>query len=135
MAVLVLGLMVCTGCGSKPRTYRVAGVVKVNGQPATGANVTLHPASDSGMKSIQQRPFGKVKEDGSFELSTFSANDGAPAGEYVLTIYWPTTDGDNDQLNGDYESPERPDALRVVVNKSKTEWSPIEINTKAFSRR
>jgi hypothetical protein len=33
-------------------------------------------------------PTGRVQPDGSFAISTYAEADGAPAGEYVLTVQW-----------------------------------------------
>jgi hypothetical protein len=54
------------------------------GKPITAAVVTFHPQD----KSLKERPVGNTKQDGSFRLTTYSANDGAPVGEYTVTIAW-----------------------------------------------
>jgi hypothetical protein len=56
-------------------------------EPATGALVVFHPAS-SGDATNPLRPTATVGEDGSFVLSTYKPEDGAPAGDYSVTIVW-----------------------------------------------
>ena len=34
------------------------------------------------------RPSAKIGQDGTFSLTTYVADDGAPAGEYTATIQW-----------------------------------------------
>ena len=36
----------------------------------------------------QERPRAVVEDDGSFSVSTFAAKDGAPAGDYAVSINW-----------------------------------------------
>jgi hypothetical protein len=84
-AVLVFVCFLPLACGnSEPKVYPVRGEVFFNGQPASGAVVHFHPLDEE-----QCAPaFATVAEDGSFELSTYTTNDGAEAGEYVVTINW-----------------------------------------------
>ncbi|MFO0951873.1 MAG: hypothetical protein U0835_12120 [Isosphaeraceae bacterium] len=41
-----------------------------------------------GGDAAASRPSGKVSEDGTFQLTTYEAGDGAPAGEYTATLQW-----------------------------------------------
>ena len=78
------------GCGeAKPErvaVYPAAGSITVKGQPAPGAFVTLHPKS--GATKDAPTPRASVDPDGSFMISTFDGGDGAPEGEYVVTVRW-----------------------------------------------
>lgn len=78
------------GCGEgwQAATYPAAGRLVINGEPATGALVQLvarGPAPDE----RNSRPWGKVRDDGSFELTTYDGKPGAPPGEYGVGITWP----------------------------------------------
>src|SRR5438477_1135804 len=64
--------------------YTVRGKVLVDGQPAAGAVVHFHPATPSEKNKLY--PAAKVEADGSFALTTFENKDGAPPGEYLVTI-------------------------------------------------
>lgn len=89
--VLAILILCAPSCGSnRPPCYPVHGEVFV-GQgekrtPAAGAVVVFHPtvpASDE-----VPRPTARVGEDGKFALTTYVKGDGAPAGEYAITIEW-----------------------------------------------
>lgn len=103
--VALVGLLaVAAGCGDgKPRLYPVTGSVTVKGRPADGAVVRLYPAAGG-----PHMPAGVVQADGSFKLTTFLPDDGAPAGDYKVTVTWrpakkTTMDPDGpDRLNGRY---------------------------------
>jgi hypothetical protein len=66
------------------------------------------------------KPVGRVAEDGEFRLTTYREEDGAPSGEYAVTILWPgekkTPFGpaSPDQLKGTYADPKSP-KLRFTV--------------------
>jgi hypothetical protein len=51
-----------------------------------GAQVVFHPVV--GELPDQAVPRAVVRDDGSFALSTFGTDDGAPTGEYIVTIQW-----------------------------------------------
>jgi len=86
--VIGIGALVGAGC-SKPASHvpvhPVAGVIKFQGQPAAGAFVALQAKN-----AVEGTPCPRatVAQDGTFRLSTFSGNDGAPEGDYVLTVQW-----------------------------------------------
>jgi hypothetical protein len=75
----------CSGGDTIP-TYPVSGRVLVGGEPAAGAFVVFHPTGEA--VPDQVRPTAQVQADGSFALATNDAADGAPAGEYAVTIEW-----------------------------------------------
>ena len=57
------------------------------------------------------RPQAVVAADGSFRLTTFINHDGAPAGDYYVTVYWPAPGPEDetrprpDLLGGRYADP------------------------------
>lgn len=78
------------GCGGgKPTAVPVTGKVLFrNTAPAAGALVVFHPTDVAFEKTIGGKPVGTVADDGTFKLTTYEAGDGAPAGEYGVTIDW-----------------------------------------------
>ncbi len=81
-------LLVLPGCGtSGPKLQPVRGELFVNKQPAKGALVVFHPVNDNRVSAI--RPSAEVQEDGSFSLTSIKPRDGAPEGDYVVTVSWP----------------------------------------------
>jgi predicted phosphodiesterase len=67
--------------------YPVRGRAYFEGTPIPGARVTL--LTKAGGTAKGSKAVGVVAADGSFDLSTYRANDGAPAGEYQVTVVWP----------------------------------------------
>lgn len=72
------------GCSSKPKrpaTYPVTGTVTANGKPVAAASVVFVP-STQGVESAA----GITDAEGKYQLTTFSAGDGAQAGEYRVKV-------------------------------------------------
>jgi len=88
-AALLAITLPCVGCGkggaARVPVHPVAGAVKFRGQAMNGAFVALHPKNPTdGVPA----PRASVAPDGTFTLSTHDGNDGAPEGEYVVTVQW-----------------------------------------------
>lgn len=83
LAVLLAG---CSGGDGRVAVYPVKGKVTVAGEVPEGALIVFYPAEGGGEKEL--RPSAKVRQDGSFSLTTYEADDGAPSGEYTATIQW-----------------------------------------------
>jgi hypothetical protein len=82
----VLLWTVCGCAGHKP-VYPVSGkVVDAQGRPASGATVIFCPAEN--VYDNANKPAGLADERGHFTLGTYRRDDGAPAGEYVVTVVW-----------------------------------------------
>jgi hypothetical protein len=122
------------GCeNGQPKTYPVHGAVRINVRPAVGANITLVPVRGEWAGRWSHRPFGKVGPDGSFQVSTFAPGDGAPAGEYVVTLYWPTAGGDADRLGGAHLSPDRSNRVTATVTTGRNDL-PLDLTAPAARR-
>jgi hypothetical protein len=127
--------VLAAGCGASsegPPTYPVSGKLLVDGQPAEGAQVILHPADGRDFDQRGSRPTGRVTDDGTFHVTTYELNDGAPAGRYVVTVYW-AQDPDSlepspDRLKQRFLDPQKSD-LHVEVTGSATEIPPIELHS------
>jgi hypothetical protein len=83
VAVLAAG---CSGGDGRVAVYPVQGKVTVGGEAPSGALVVLYPVPGASKTDI--RPSARVGRDGSFKVTTYEADDGAPAGEYTATIQW-----------------------------------------------
>jgi hypothetical protein len=89
---LICGALVTAfaGCGSSQGSDRVpvfpaTGRLVYDGRPLAGAFVVLHP------RGVEQshrapRPHAQVSTDGSFSLTSYETDDGAPAGDYAVTV-------------------------------------------------
>jgi hypothetical protein len=84
-ALLAVSVAGCTKSDMAP----VTGVLTLNGQPASGAEVMFNP------KTAGRLAVGKTDEAGRFKLSTGAPDDGAVPGEYVVTL-------------GEYYGPDNP---------------------------
>ena len=81
-------IVIASGWGDgKKATYPVTGKVVAGAgkTPAKGAIVMLIPVTFD-IKDLE-RSMATVDDDGAFAITTYNANDGAPAGEYVTLQY------------------------------------------------
>lgn len=137
LLALTGAILSLSGCGgvSRPTCQPVSGVVLIQGKPAEGVCVSFHPlAADSG-NTIPAT--GKTGKDGKFELSSFLPGDGAPPGEYSVTIIWPLRFeriGEQefpvgDRLGGAYAQQAKT-PLKATVREGVNEVPPFELASK-----
>lgn len=135
-SVIVASALVAGPVGCSPQdsgrvpTFPVTGSISFQGKPMPGAFVALHP------KLPQENvpsPRASVAADGSLKLSTYDGGDGAPQGEYVLTVEWykPVKVG-GDLVSGPNVVPRKyasPKTSDIVVNVTAQENSlpPIKL--------
>jgi len=131
-------VIVGSGCSSPSRTtdeqrlpvHPVRGRILVGGKPASGAMVLFIPVNEPAQPK-EPRPRAEVGEDGSFVLSTYEAEDGAPVGEYIVSVTWPggvLPDGREepaDKLSGRYDG--RKSKLRATVKEGPNELAPFNL--------
>ncbi|HYH68040.1 MAG TPA: hypothetical protein VD866_25315 [Urbifossiella sp.] len=106
--------------------FPVRGQVFVSGRPAAGAVVVFHPEHEPAA-APGPRPQATVRADGSFVLGTHAADDGAPAGNYVVTVVWRPDGCDSDRLGGLYADP-LPPRLTTVVLKGPNDLPPFRLD-------
>src|SRR5262245_51845438 len=92
--LLLVALASGPACSSSA-LHPVPGTVIYKGAPIKRAVVVFHPV---GGDLNSQRPSGVTGEDGTFSLTT-GVKDGAPRGEYRVTVVWPA------------EQPAKPDVI------------------------
>jgi hypothetical protein len=85
---LCLCLASCSNKYGEHPPYPVSGQVLVNGQPAKGVRVVFYHEGDWGNERTIV-PQAWTEEDGQFVLETYGVKDGAPAGDYRVTVEWP----------------------------------------------
>lgn len=130
-SLLALSALSCSGDGRTP-VYPVKGQVHYKGKPAASAMVVFHKVGEDDKRAI--KPFATAGPDGAFQLSYYNANDGAPEGEYVVTIVWPTPPPANspdleagpDRLKGRYADPAK-SKWRMRVEKKENVLEPLRI--------
>ncbi len=71
-------LSLAIGCGKQtgPQLTKVRGVVHVDGKPAAGVVVVLHPRVNDPLHATGAIAQGATNEQGQFEISTFAQGDG-----------------------------------------------------------
>lgn len=129
MAIVLVG---CVGCQPdwQAATYPASGSITINGARPSGAVVTLFPTGDK-VDERNSKPWAVVDEQGQFTLQTYVKEDGAPAGDYIVTVKWPWDVNDmsqamSDRLGGAYAFPGKSE-LRVTIAAAPTVLKPIEI--------
>jgi len=132
LAPFVLALFALTGCGGTKKVYPVHGQVLVGkNKPAKGAVVVFHAADED---DNDARPVATVDDKGEFVLTTYKNGDGAPVGEYHLTIIWPApkrTPLDReggDLLRGRYADPVTSQISFTVEKASDNEVPTIQLH-------
>jgi hypothetical protein len=136
LTATALGALTGSSCQPGQRFHPVRGQVWCDDQPAAGALVVFHPANDPDPQAI--RPSAYVLADGSFTLQSFdrqgrASRDGAPAGEYRVTVSWfPPNAGRYtnvipDKLQGRYSNP-KTSGLRADVKEGDNEIPPFRLH-------
>src|SRR4051794_24262711 len=84
-ALVVVALAGLVGCAGKRKPVTpVQGQLTVDGTPAAQAVVVFHPVEGGD----DVRPTGTVDDQGNFKLTTYAPDDGAPEGEYLVSVTW-----------------------------------------------
>jgi len=141
-AILGNLIILCLGCSSQSGpTYQgdqvpvhpVSGQVTLGGQPLQDARLFFHAVDSS--QSIQLRPRAFAEADGSFQVTTYSANDGAPAGKYTVTVSWlgpldGVKEDDEDllpeRLPRRYQNPSQ-SGIEIEVVEGENQLPPFEL--------
>jgi hypothetical protein len=130
LAVAALALLI-VGCSGRRSVYPVSGQVFVgkDKKPAAGAMVTFHPVASDGGPIY--KPNGYVDDHGRFTLTTYDSGDGAPAGEYTVTLEWVPAkksgfDAEGtDRLKGAYNNPKAPKLPNFTVQSGGKNEVPV----------
>jgi hypothetical protein len=134
-AKLLIGACIALASSSCARNERVPvfpvqGKVLLHGKPLAHAFVVFHPVERSGPGDL--RPRAQAENDGTFFLSTYDSEDGAPLGEYRVTVekFKPPTDADNGPpVNLLPARFARPDTSRLTarVHEGSNDLPPFEL--------
>lgn len=148
-AIILLLATACGGCGQPARetatVFPVAGRFTVNGKPASSALVSFIPQTppSDGRRAIPSQ--ARADDNGAFKLTTFHTADGAPEGDYKVTIYWPAPSpaaaphGDDDdavlgpdQLRGRFAAADKSN-LRAHVAAEPTNFATVDLASASVS--
>lgn len=87
LPLLLVWAAAASGCGQRSDpppvpVHPVRGRIFYEGKPLSDAVLTFHSVEPT----PHPRPRARSAEDGAFEVTTFRLHDGAPAGEYRVTV-------------------------------------------------
>lgn len=138
---VVLGLATLVGCGSGGSSLvKAKGKVMVDGAPASGAIVLLHPETP-GSSNVAN---AIADANGEFAPLT-GTEEGIAEGTYRVTVIWPDpkmSGGSGELQFGSTQAKDPPDLLKgryavrdkskltVTVSRSKLELDPLELSAK-----
>ena len=140
LLTLSLGLVGCGSDRGQLEPQPVVGQVVINGEPAAGCIVGFIPVDPQ--HKAKFRSGGITDENGSFQLTTFETDDGAPVGDYGVTLRWEATDWPGrekemqldpvqpvgpDRLQGKFSSPEK-SQLTVTVVEGENKLEPFRLD-------
>lgn len=138
VTALILFSTTLVGCGgdsvARLPVHPVEGEITWNGQPLPNALVALHPKAAPVVDGVA--PQGQTDVNGKFRLTTYDANDGAPEGEYAVTVtyYQLIQKGESSEpgpnvLSSKLALPTTTDIV-VKVAAGPNKLSPIEVQRK-----
>jgi hypothetical protein len=129
VALLLLGTTSC-GQGRKP-CFPVKGEVFFGKDKdrvaAKGAKVSFYPLGATA--NDWRRSTAMVDDKGTFQVTTYEPRDGAPAGDYTITIEWHQSRRGGkgqgpDKLEGAYSGDPTKAEIRFTVEKKKLNVVP-----------
>jgi hypothetical protein len=123
-----LGTASCSPTARRVPTFPVTGTLTQNGKPLANAAVVFHPVAADGADVL--RPRGTTDVTGAFTLTTYDGGDGAPAGDYRLTVeLWTTPTADGGPVNRLPAKLAKPttSGLTATVAAEPTALTPINL--------
>ena len=90
--LLLLSCVAFVGCSHDDGRLKVisfSGKVTSNGQPAEGVIIQFVPSEGSAAHQAGLYPGGVSDTNGTYKLTTYRTDDGAPEGDYLVRLYWP----------------------------------------------
>jgi hypothetical protein len=134
-ALLAAGALAAltSGCGGNkgPRLYPVKGSVRINGEPVKGVNVMFTPVAPIEGATDPLSPAAVTGKDGTFRLMSFKPGDGAPAGDYQVTVIYPMNRYNKflsgvDRLKGKFANP-KTSGLIAKVEPTSNDLPPFDL--------
>lgn len=135
--IVLVALAMSPGCSSSKvtppsKTVPVSGTVLLKGKPQSGLRVKFHPQFDIGKTKFV--PSGNTDANGKFQLSTGAPFNGAPKGDYIVTIEQPLVaddprdglEGEIDQLKGAYSDPAKSE-WKVTITDGENVLEPFQV--------
>ncbi len=131
--------------GAKLPVFPVKGKLIMDGKPMIAAAIIFNPVQKFPKEAAKLLPRAIADENGDFTVSTYGDGDGAPAGDYKITISWKgaeaveMTDGARGELEEKapegYQSP-RMSRIRIKVKEEPNTlptWDLAQLEGKVSS--
>jgi hypothetical protein len=140
--LMVAGLVIvfAAGCSGRkgPKLYPVKGMIYINGQPAKDVNVMFTPVTPF-EDGLLLSPAAATDDDGSFRLTSFDPEDGAPAGEYLVTVIYPMSRFNKnlngiDRLKGKYSDP-KTSGLKATIEPKPNDLPAIQLKAELMPQQ
>lgn len=145
VAALAVILVTSTGCDRGPKgivrdpVTRVSGTILIDGQPEQMVAVQLARVGEPDPKAGTSKvltPSAFTDADGKFSIGTYDGGpngDGAPKGEYALTIQWGQLNligglYSGDKFKGKYADPAKSE-FKVTVADKPVDLGELELET------
>jgi hypothetical protein len=135
--IWAFSLLIMAGCSeeSGPACFPVHGRVFYDNQPLAEAMVVFHPLDAESPQVL--RPLACTDQEGRFELTTLMPRDGAPAGDYAITVELRELKADGDEMVRDgpnllpdrYRDP-KTSGLQFSVVEGVNEMAPLELENR-----
>ena len=140
LATCVLVALV-SGCGKdkRPRLYPVKGMVRLNGEPGKDVNIMFTPVTPPEGDATPLSPAAVTDEEGRFQLMSFKPGDGAPAGDYQVTVIYPMHRYNKhlsgiDRLKGKFANP-KTSGLTAKVEATSNDLPPFDLKADVMPLR
>ena len=124
--LVLLPALFCLSCSRGGGLNPVRGKVLYKNQPLKGALVTFHPRGANDITTV--RPVGLTREDGTFTVTT-GQKEGAPAGEYVVTLICSEEVARKDKRTISTEPPQTRDRFGGTYANRETSKFRVEIRS------
>jgi hypothetical protein len=141
-----LAAFVLVSCGSSDfqKVFPVKGKILVDGEPAAECLIYLNRNFDTDHPR-PVTPYALTEANGEFQITSYITSDGAPEGEYVITIEWRERSG---LLNNNFEGIDRlggayanigtnkaQNGFLVQVGRAPLDLPPFQLTQSAEAKR
>jgi tetratricopeptide (TPR) repeat protein len=133
IAVLAGVLLLMYGPGlrrnaGRARVHPAEGTASLDGKPIPNASLFLHPIGPRDPRV--PRPRAVIRADGTFVLGTYRKDDGAPAGDYKVSVQWFSSSNSGgpprNQLPPRYAGPDT-SGLTVRIQAGENRLPPLQL--------
>ncbi|MBM3965148.1 MAG: carboxypeptidase regulatory-like domain-containing protein [Planctomycetes bacterium] len=131
---IAIALLAVSGCGGGERrvpVFKTSGsVVRADGSAVPNALVVLHA---TGAASSVPKPRGTTDDQGRFQLTTYEVDDGAPVGQFTVTVeQWIRDDPNLPPSNHLVATLAKPESsgLQASITQGANEIPPLTVQNK-----